>query len=280
MGATGAPVPRWRLGTELKRYREQAKLTPAQVAGELEYSESKIRKIEAGRVPVKPADLTALAALYGIAAADQARLEAYRRMGSQRGWWSTYPLVTHEHAMFFGMESSARTIRSWQPFVVHGLLQTEGYVHALARGWGYDDQRAAELATVRMERQKLIFESESMLRVVLDEGVLHRTFGDPAMLHEQLAALLDPPPSCLIQVLPHNADAHRATTGDITVYEFDGDLHSPIATSETALGILYVEDDEVAVANNTVSGLMAVALSPRESAKMIRARMRAIRGRK
>lgn len=280
MGATGAPVPRWRLGTELKRYREQAKLTPAQVAGELEYSESKIRKIEAGRVPVKPADLTALAALYEITVNDRERLEALRRLGTQRGWWSTYPSVRDEHAMFFGVESTARIIRSWQPYVVHGLLQTEAYVHALARGWGYDDEQAAQLADFRMERQKLIFANEPMLRVVLDESVLYRTFGDPAMLREQLAALLEPPPGCIIQVLPYGADTHGATVGDLTLYEFDGDMHSPIAASESALGMLYVEERQVAASDHTVSSLMALALPPSASADLIRAKMRSVRGRK
>jgi transcriptional regulator with XRE-family HTH domain len=84
-------VPRRRLRTELKRARQQAGLTQEAVAAEMDWSLSKIIRIETGAVGISTNDLTALLRLYRIDSAERAnQLVALARAARQQSWWSKY----------------------------------------------------------------------------------------------------------------------------------------------------------------------------------------------
>lgn len=267
--AIGPTVPRWQLGDRLNKLREQAGLSLADVADELDCSEWKIRRIESGQVGLSRPELRTLLDLYDVE--DRGPLEELQQLGKQRGWWSRYGKhLSQTHVTLLGIETAATTVRAWEPLVVPGLLQTEAYARAVARSI-QPDESAERAVEIRLSRQKLVWDDDPPTAwYVLDESVLYRRIGGEAVMREQLTQLLDPPPSCTIQVLPLNCDEHPGTPGGLTIFEFDPELHTPIVYVESHAGSLYLEEAELDRCKAVIDHAMAVALSPAESRRMIR----------
>ena len=90
------------------------------------------------------------------------------------------------------VEPAAHTIRTWQPIVIPGLLQSPSYAEALFIAMGYDNARIEDFVTARIERRAILDRAEPPnLWVVLDEAVLHRHVGSETIMHEQLEYLAE-----------------------------------------------------------------------------------------
>jgi hypothetical protein len=123
------------------------------------------------------------------------------------------------------IEADAAILRTYQPLLVPGLLQTEDYARAiLAAAPGgkrddLDDQVAA-----RIDRQAILERvGPPQLWSVLDEGVLHRCIGGPKIMHDQLEHLADlaENPQTTIQVIPASAGAHGGLLGGFVIADVD-----------------------------------------------------------
>lgn len=270
--ATGPTVPRMALGHELEDLRERHGLSMKDVADILDCSLAKIRKMERGLQGTTQLELDELARRYEIDKAKHAELEDLRRKGAQRGWWAKYArYLRADQATLFGIETAAITIRSWEPYAMPGLLQTETYARTFIGTKAMNIAERERFVSIRMERQKLMRQRKRHLRFVIDEAVLHRSFGDMPALAEQLERLLDPPfEECMIQIIPLDA-GHPGGNGAVTIFEFDTGLHTPIMYSETAAGGVYFEDDQVDTGRHLLDTLMATALDPSASQDLIRA---------
>lgn len=269
--AIGPTVPRWQLGERLGRLREDAGMSFADVADEMDCSEWKIRRIEQGQVGVTRPELRTLLDLYDVE--DREPLEELQQLGRQRGWWSRYSrYLAPAHANLLGIESAARSIQAWEPLVVPGLLQTESYMRGLARGNLQADDDADRTVEIRMARQKLVWDDGPPTAwYILDEGVLRRKVGhDDYIMREQLERLLRPPDNCTVQILSFDRGQHPGMAGGLTVFEFDPALHSPIAYIESQAGSLYLEEGELDRCKSVIDHMMALALSPAESVQFIR----------
>ncbi|NUR83594.1 MAG: helix-turn-helix domain-containing protein [Nonomuraea sp.] len=104
------------------------------------------------------------------------------------------------------IEAAARSIRSWEPLIVPGLLQTPAYARAVLKGRpGATDEEVEQALKARLHRQT-IFERPAppMFIAVMDEGVLHRPIGDRAAMRQQLERLsaLTDHPKITIQIVP------------------------------------------------------------------------------
>jgi transcriptional regulator with XRE-family HTH domain len=122
-------------------------------------------------------------------------------------------------------EREAHTIRSWQPIIVPGLLQTPDYARALFVAAGAEDDRADALVTARIERQAILDRADPPgLWFVLDETVLHRRVGSETIMHDQLAHLaeLSQRQNVGIQVVPAACGANAGCVGALTVASVDG----------------------------------------------------------
>src|SRR6266487_3106886 len=113
-------------------------------------------------------------------------------------------------------ERAAHALRLWSPILIPGLLQTAEYARALFVAAGEDDERAEELVAARMDRQAILDRVRPPHVVaVLDEAVLHRLIGTPAVMHDQLTHLagLSERPNVLVEIVPAstgaNAEAER-----------------------------------------------------------------------
>ena len=197
MPGSGSPtVRRMRLAAELHRLREQAGLTGDQAADELGWSPSKISRIENARSGVSVSDTRKLLDLYQVSGTHHGDLVSLAREASRKGWWETYSELPDDLIELIGMEAEATSAWNWEPQVIPGLLQTEGYSRGVVGAW-------QEWATVtpaavdrrveaRLKRQQRL-EGEDPLRLwaVMDESVLSRRFGDNAVMRAQLQHLIE-----------------------------------------------------------------------------------------
>lgn len=272
----GPTIPRWQLGEELARLREQAGVTWAEAAETLGCSESKIRKIEGGYVGVVKAELNMLLDLYKV---DDERirdsLTDLQKLGKQRGWWAQFGRLPGPFTTYLDLESTATTLRIFEPLMIHGLLQSEDYARAVAESVSLDDPAERDRqARIRVARQERVWGSDDPPTVwaILDEAALRRTVGSPAIMYDQLRHLLAMAerPSLTLQIVPFRHGGHPGALGAFTIFEFDEDRHSPVVYVEGQAGSLYLErSSDLSRCSLAYDHLTAAALSPPDSVAMV-----------
>lgn len=215
-------TPQGVFGAELRYYRERAGLSQTDLAALVNVSHDVISKIENGdRAPAKdfPERLDAVPELDtrdGLT-----RLWGNLRKGLRHraipGWFQPW---TH-------FEAQAATLRSYEPLLVPGLLQTDDYARAIlaARPGGKRDDLDEQVGA-RMDRQAaaLARANAPQLWSVVDEGVLHRCIGGAKVMHDQLVHLADVTENLqtTIQVIPASAGAHAGLLGGFIIADLDG----------------------------------------------------------
>lgn len=219
---------RRRLRIELRKARDQAGLTQRDAVQQLEWSLSKLIRIEKGTVSLSVTDLRALLQLYGVT--DPARveeLEEAARGSKGVSWWVQYSeVVTPAYALYLGYEGSADTIRMYNPVVLPGLVQTEDYATALMSTLAAE-ARVRPQVELRITRQERFFDSDDgpEIEIVLDEAAVRRQIGGPAVMRRQLDHLksLTAHPRLTIRVLPFSAGAHFGVSTSFILLEFKDD---------------------------------------------------------
>ncbi|OPG08712.1 transcriptional regulator [Streptomyces sp. GKU 895] len=219
---------RRRLRIELRRAREATGMTQLEAAQALEWSLSKIIRIEAGTVSVSVTDLRALLQQYDVV--DEvliADLEEAARGSKGQSWWAEYrDMISSQFAQYLGYESSAITIQAFNPVVFPALLQNEDYAEALLKGRTGEAQarRAVELRTARQER---VFDDEEGPRAhfVVDESVFRRHVGGPSVMRRQLEHVktLAQHPRVNLQLLPFTAGSFFGSTAPFVLLTFKDD---------------------------------------------------------
>ncbi|UUU37708.1 helix-turn-helix domain-containing protein [Streptomyces sp. NBC_00162] len=269
MAVNGNPtVRRRRLGAELRRLRLARGLTSTQVAERLLISQPKISHLENGRRAIKPRDVRDLCALYGVT--DPQVVDALMRMATEserQGWWVACGEIPY--AVYIGLETAAASVRSYEPLVIPGLLQTPAYARAVI-------EETIPLATpeqiavrreVRLRRQSRAHHPARRLRlwVVLDESALRRVVGSPQIMREQLAYLnrLGAQPHITVQVLPHSTGAHPGLSGQFSILDFPDAPGAGTVYLERFTSDLYLEKrSDVQHYSAMFDHLQAQALNP------------------
>jgi transcriptional regulator with XRE-family HTH domain len=262
------------LRRELYRLREVAGLSMEDIAARLDWSKAKISRIETGRNRVAPSDVRLLLDEYGVTdERGRHALMELAREARKQGWWHNYPDIIA--SPYVGFEAEASTIRTYQTQLVPGLLQTEDYVRALLRAVRPSiptveiDRRVA----ARMDRQELLNrEDGAHLWAILDETVLRRPIGGPAVMRGQLARLLEAAglPNVTLQVLPFGAGSHAAMSVPFAILDFEGPTTVSAVYLEHLTGELFL-DDEPDIARYTLAFdyLRAKAIDPEDVHEMI-----------
>ena len=274
MAARRSPtIQRHRLGTELRRLREQAGKTIEQAADALECSDSKVSRIETGQVRVTLRDVRELLGLYGVSGRERDAVLEVAEKARVRAWWQAYgdapgvPMV--------GLQAVATAIQTYEAQLVPGLLQTADYsrtvIEAIAPDLGREQvQRRVEL---RMERQaRLAEDTPPTLTVVLDEAVLQRPIGTAAIMCEQLLHLARAAelPSVTLQVLPFDQGQHPGLSGSFTIFRLP-EPDPAVVFLEQITRELYLEAEaELRRYTAAFERLCDQALAPDESVKRIR----------
>jgi transcriptional regulator with XRE-family HTH domain len=267
---------RRRLGAELRRLREEAGLTIDRVAEALECSPSKVSRIETGQVSATPRDVRDMLGLYRV---DDARLEAMvqvAREARQRGWWQKFVDVPDGVPAYVGLEAAATSIDVYMSLIVPALLQTPDYARAVIAAVR-PDLPASEIdrrVELRLRRQELLDqERPPVMRVLLDDTLLRRPVGGPAVMTAQRRRLLADAdrPAVTIQVLEVAAGAHAGMDGPFTIFGFPAPAERDVVALDSAADALYLEGPEDVVRYRRVFELLLpAARSPGDSAAIIR----------
>jgi transcriptional regulator with XRE-family HTH domain len=266
---------RRRLGAELRRLREEAELTIDRVAEALECSQSKISRIETGQVSATPRDVRDMLALYRVSDADREAIVQIAREARQRGWWQKFVDVPDGVPAYVGLEAAATSIDIYMALIVPALLQTADYARAVI-GAVRPDLPAAEIdrrVELRLHRQALLDqERPPTLRVLLDDTVLRRPVGGPAVMAAQRRRLLKDAdrPAVTLRVLPTGAGAHAGMDGPFTIFGFPAAAERDVVALDSAADALYLEDaDDLRRYRRVFELLLPAALTPEESAALI-----------
>lgn len=219
-------VQRRRLRVELRRARDTAGLRQADVARAMDWSPSKLIRIERGDVSVSTNDLRALLSHYGVK--DKGRVNGLLELArSARGasFYDQYAdLLKTGFKEYLAYEASASVIRQYDPVLIPGLLQTEEYARALFEGVGrFDPEKADKHWVVRQHRQEAVDrESPPEMLYVLDEAALRRHVGGAHVMRHQLERLRDfaAEPHINIQIVPFTCGAHPGMAVNFILLEF------------------------------------------------------------
>jgi transcriptional regulator with XRE-family HTH domain len=218
---------RRRLQRELRKLRTEANLTQRDVAEEMEWSPSKVIRIEAGGVGITTNDLKQLLAYYGVT--DQAKVDeilATNRDSRKQSWSDFKDVLAPIGRTYWGYEASAAVLRQYESSLVPGLLQTEEYTRAMLAGIyrpRLSDERIDRLAEARAARQTLLErEVIPQLFFVLDEAVLRREVGGRSVMRRQLERIeeLGARERISIQVVPMTQGAYPGQLGSFVLLEF------------------------------------------------------------
>jgi transcriptional regulator with XRE-family HTH domain len=273
----GSTVLRMMLGTQLRRLREAAGVTPDQAGYAIRASRSKISRMEHGRVGFKQRDVTDLLTLYGVAD-EQVRtgLLSLVQQANAQGWWAQYgDILADWFETYLGLEEVASLIRTYELQFVHGLFQTESYARAVTM-LGHSAAPAEEVerrVSLRMERQDLLTSPDPpRLWSVMDEAALRRPFGGRKVMRAQLTHLLEVAgmPHVTLQVVPFRRGGHAGAGGSFTVLRFEEPDLPDVVYLEQLTSALYLERrSHVDHYMEVMSHLSAEALTPVDTTRFL-----------
>lgn len=271
----GSPTARRRrLAIELKKLRDEGALTCNQVGKALDWSGSKVNRMETGQGRVQPSDVEALCRFYGTSDELRDLLKSLAKESKTKGWWHAHgDAVPAWFSVYVGLEQAATDLRTYQGEFIPGLLQTPEYAAELCRVT--PDQVPEEiprLVDVRMRRQQLLTEANAPgLWAVVHQSVLMHVIGSRQVMAEQLEHMLEMTRlrNITVQVLPYDAGTYPST-GPFTVLGFPEQEDPDVVYREGLTDSVYLElPADVRIYTQAFDQLRALALSPQRSASLI-----------
>jgi transcriptional regulator with XRE-family HTH domain len=274
---------RRRLRYALRRARDAVALTQEQVAEAMDWSLSKVIRIETGGVGVSTSDLRQLLQLYHVTdPTEVAELVELARIGRQRPWWTRYKeTLPAPYLSYVGLEDESSALRCVNPVGMPGLLQTEEYAQALSdASWSSSSPRWAERTDaaiadsveVRMIRQREVLRRSPPpeISAILDEAVLWRQIGGAEVLRRQLLHLvaLGSNANIGIQVLPFETSVLNLTS-PFVILEFPDANDTDVVFVEGVNVHTMVDGDEVAAYRSIFERLRDLSMDQEESLERI-----------
>jgi transcriptional regulator with XRE-family HTH domain len=265
-------VRRRELGALLRKLRTEKGLTVEQAAEQLMFSMSKLSRMETGHGVATPRDIRDVCSLYEVTdKAERERMLKLAAEGKQAGWWQSYDLP---YSTYVGLEAEATAISDFQSSVVPGLLQTADYARAGHEGAmpRLSSEEIERRIEAKLTRQALLGQDDPPdFSAVLDEAVLHRVVGGPAVMSAQLGRLIEAAsrPKVTIQVIPFTLGAHPGVESNFNILE----LLPPtpgVVFVEGLVGSIYLErSEELTRYRQIFERLQAIALSPKDTIALI-----------
>lgn len=265
-------VRRRRLSEELRRRRENARMTLDEAARVTEISRSTVSNIESG-VKKRPTiiEVRGLLDAYGVTCErEREAILNLARQSRERGWWSRYRDVLS--GKFIGFEAEASVISTWEPLLVPGLLQVPGYVRLLSKKlFAANEDSIKRAIDARIERQRILTEEPPELWAIFGEGALLALQDYPDVLREQASYLLEAADrnEVTLQMTPANT-LTPGLGGPFVVMDFPDSVDPSVVFLETDTDGLYLEDpEEVARYRHVFGHLRIAALTPDETVERL-----------
>ncbi|HEY2766115.1 MAG TPA: helix-turn-helix transcriptional regulator [Pseudonocardiaceae bacterium] len=227
----GPTVLRIVLGAQLRRLRQASNISAQEAGAAIRGSHAKISRLELGRVGFRRRDVADLLTLYGVEN-EQKRHEFFSlaEQANVPGWWHQYTdILPGWFEYYLGLEQASSVVRTYEPHLVPGLLQTEDCARAVIRS-GHPGAPAEDVerrVVLRMRRQQVLTQPDApTVWVVVDEAALRR-LGTAATARAQIRHLIEIAelPNVTLQTMPFHAGTHPAAGVPFSILRFcDPDL--------------------------------------------------------
>lgn len=262
------------LGRRLREQRLEHGLTVEEVAEKLLCSAMKISRLETGTRRPSLRDVRALCAVYQVDDATTDEFIELAHGAREQGWWTRYEDLKLDP--YLRLEQVATTITSFTTFYLPALLQTEEYTREVIKKIApkMDPDIYRQRVEVRMHRQEVLErDNRPRYRVLLDESVLYRPIGGPALMVAQIDKILkfEHEGKATIQIVPFDCGVHAAEDSNFVLLEFDDTPSiSPTVFVEGLTRNQYLENSaEVVRYKEAINYLCYSALNARDSTEHI-----------
>jgi hypothetical protein len=227
----------------------------------MDWSVSKVIRIETGAVSITTNDLKALLSLYEIRNSERVdQLVELARASRQSSWWSKYRGdVLPPFFQFLEYEEAASVVRAYDPLLLPGLSQTKEYADAVIRKLadpGTPESLMRTRLEIRLARQNLLEQpSPPTIMYIVDEAVIQRLVGERSIALGQLDRLISLAnrPNVTIEVIPFNAGLHSGLLESFVILEFPDPEDSDVLFIESSR-VFIVSHDEA----GEISGYLEV----------------------
>ncbi|MFF4031028.1 helix-turn-helix domain-containing protein [Streptomyces sviceus] len=275
-GGTSAPtVLRMILGRRLQERRQGAGASLEDAAKALRVTPLTIRRLEKAEVALKPLYVEKLLETYGADRQEIDEFVALAERANEPGWWHTYrDVLPNWFSAYVSLEAGARTLRTYEPHYVTGLLQTHAYARGVLRG-GFPNEADEDLGRrvdLRLRRQSLLAGPDApTLWVVMEEAVLHRVVGGPEVMREQIERLLEVSEleHVSVDVVPFTAGAHVGACAPFTYFRFEEPELPDIVYTEVLSGAMYLDQRSDVSAHLEAHNRMSLLTSDADSKALL-----------
>jgi transcriptional regulator with XRE-family HTH domain len=277
--AEDAVLARRVLKSQLRVARTAVGLLREDAAKSLDWSLSKLVRIESGDQGVSVTDLQAMLHLYEVTDPDLIQeLTRLARISRRPGWWSRYRLIISKAlSQLLGFEGLTSGIRTFHPLLVPGVLHTAEYAYALLRTTK-GEELARMLVSLRMERQDRLLNQDSppQMTFVFGEEALNRLIGGLDVMRGQLRYLLSVAdhPAVSLHVIPISAGEHPGLSGPFNLLDIE-ETSEVLLFLESAGGDFASRDDQEMIKQfiEIFEALRGLALSAAETRELISRRL-------
>ena len=262
-----------RLRAELRRARLAKRLTQKQVASAMDWSLSKVIRIEKGDVSISTNDLKVLLSLYGIA--DQGKVDQLLSLAKEArepSGWRTYHDVASEGLIeYIQNEEAAKAIQCFQPQFVPGLLQTSDYAESVIGR--FSATPTLERVEIRMKRQDILWRQKPpKMHFIIDEAALRRVVGGNQVMDAQIRHIITiaDMPHVTIEIVPFTAGAYPGMEGPFVILEYSGGVPAALYTEDTG-GEMTGRDDQgdVRAYQQAFGNISRLTLGPEKSLQFL-----------
>ncbi|MEU5636937.1 helix-turn-helix domain-containing protein [Streptomyces rishiriensis] len=275
-GSSSAPtVLRMILGRRLQERRQNAGASLEDAARALRVKPLTIRRLEKAEVGLKPLYVEILLDTYGAGRQEIEEFVALAERANEPGWWHPYrDVLPSWFSGYVSLETGARTLRTYEPHYVTGLLQTPRYARAVLGG-GFPSDRDEDLqrrVDLRLRRQSLLDRADApTLWTVLEETVLHRMVGGPEVMREQIDRLLEVSEleHVSVDIVPFTAGAHVGACAPFTYFRFAEPELPDIVYTEILSGAVYLDQRSDVAAHLEAHNRMSLLTSDTDSRALL-----------
>lgn len=266
------------LGRRLAALREAAGLTAAQAARELHVTLQTVTRMEKAETSLKFANVKTLLEIYGVGQAETDEFLSLLGEAATPGWWQGFrDVLPNWFGVHVSLENAATHIRTYEPAVAPGLLQTPEYARAvLERGLPRVPpdvlERRVHLRTTRQELLTREHPLPPQLWAIIDETVLRRPAGSPDVMRGQIDRLIEVAelPHVTLQVCPFAAGLHPGAFGPFTIFRFEQPELPDIVCTDSLSRASYGEaKDEVALFREALGETSVYALTKEKTKEFL-----------
>jgi transcriptional regulator with XRE-family HTH domain len=257
-----------RLGAELRKLREQARMTVSEGGALIGMGRVHLTHVENGRTGIGTDRLRVLCTSYGCTSSLYVDALVSLSEDKGKGWWSEYKGKLTPPALDLAeLESKANELHTYESLFIPGLFQTEDYMSSIFRSDDEIDgpERIEAAVRFRVQRQAILkAPNPPRVHAVIHEAALHMRFGGAAVTRRQLLHLIELAelPHVTIQVLPFTVEGVATLSTPFFLATSHGKALETVLI-ETPAESLYLHDtDSVTKYRKQFDRLCSVALPP------------------